>query len=195
MKVKICGITSLYDAAICEEAGADAVGFVHYPGRRRSLALDEISRMASSLGPMTTKVIVCAPETSQEAVQFSERSGVDILQTYSLDPESLDEVRESGLKVIRAVSTGRAEAEAFAPHADALVFEHGVPGTGASYDYSSIPIDCCERAIIAGGLTVDNVGEAKAMSPYAVDVSSGVEASNGRKDPELVREFIRRAKE
>ena len=114
MKVKICGITSLYDAALCEEAGADAVGFVHYPGRRRSLSLDEISRMATSLGPMTTKVIVCAPETSQEAVDFSERSDVDVLQTYSLDPESLDKVRESGLKVIRAVSTGRAEAEAFA---------------------------------------------------------------------------------
>ncbi|UCE92227.1 MAG: phosphoribosylanthranilate isomerase [Methanobacteriota archaeon] len=194
MKVKICGITSVYDATLCEEMGADAVGFVHYPGRRRSLALDEIARIASSLGPMTTKVIVCAPGDAQEAIDLSERGGVDVIQTYSLDPEALDNVRGSGLKVIRAVSIERADAEAFAPHADALVFEQGIPGTGASYDYSGVPVDCCDRAIIAGGLTVDNVGEAKALKPYAVDVSSGVESANGRKDPELVTEFIRRAK-
>ena len=195
MKVKICGITSLYDAATCEELGADALGFVHYPGRRRSLTLNEIGGMTSSLGPMTTKVVVCEPKDAQEAIDFSERSGADAVQTYSLDPDSLDEVRRSGVKVIRAVSIERAEAETYAQHADALVFEHGVPGTGSTYDYSKIPLDCCDRAIIAGGLTIDNITAAKALNPYAVDVSSGVESANGRKDPQLVKEFIRRAKE
>jgi phosphoribosylanthranilate isomerase len=195
MKVKICGITTLYDAALCEELGADALGFVHYPGRRRSLALSEIRRMTSSLGPMTSKVVVCEPKDALEAIEFSEQSGADTVQTYSLGPEALDEVRKSGVKVIRAVPIERAEARAFALHADALVFEHGVPGTGSSYDYSKIPMDCCDRAIIAGGLTIQNVVEAKAMNPYAVDVSSGVESANGRKDPELVKEFIRRTKE
>lgn len=195
MKVKVCGITTLYDAAMCEELGADALGFVHYPGRRRSLALDEIGRMISSLGPMTTKVVVCEPKDAKEAIGISEQSGADTVQTYSLDPESLDEVRKSGVKVIRAVPIDRAEAQVFAMHADALVFEHGVPGTGSSYDYSEIPVDCCERAIIAGGLTIENLERAKVMNPYAVDVSSGVESANGRKDPGLVKEFVRRAKE
>jgi phosphoribosylanthranilate isomerase len=195
MKVKICGITSMYDAAMCEELGADALGFVHYSGRRRSLALEEIARMTSSLGPMTNKVIVCAPGDSSEAIRLSDRSGADVIQTYTLDPGSLDEVRETGVRVIRAVPIERAEAETYAQHADALVFEHGVPGTGSSYDYSKVPVDCCERAIIAGGLTADNVDAAKALAPYALDVSSGVESANGRKDPQLVQEFIRRCKE
>jgi phosphoribosylanthranilate isomerase len=195
MKVKICGITSAKDASMCEEKGADALGFVQFPGRNRSISLEAISEICSSLGPMTAKILVCAPRGPEDAMDMLERSGADIIQTYTLEPASLANMRGQGVRVFRAVSPIRSEAVRFAPVTDALVFEHGTPGTGRAFDYSRVPVDACPRSIIAGGLNLENLEKAKAMRPYALDVSSGVESSPGSKDPLLVAEFIRRAKE
>ncbi len=194
MKVKICGITNAEDAFACEDSGADALGFVHVPGRGRSVPLDRIADICASLGPMTTSVLVCLPPDDEAAMDMVRRSGADIIQVHSLDPRSLDSVRGSGIGVIRAVRPDREEAAIFAEHADALLFENGVPGTGTGFDYSQTPVNCCRRAIIAGGLNIDNLERAKVMKPYALDVSSGVESALGRKDPELVREFVRRCR-
>ena len=125
---------------------------------------------------------------------MADSADVDAVQVYSLDPESLDRVRAGGVKVIRAVSLNRHEASSFSDHADALLFEHSTPGTGTSYDYTKVPVECSRRTIIAGGLTVENMGKAMAVKPYALDVSTGVESTKGRKDLGLVREFIRRCR-
>jgi len=194
MKVKICGITNLEDAATCEELGADALGFVHFPGRMRSLPLEEIAGICSSLGPMTMKVLVCSPTSPTDALRMVALSKTDIVQLHTFGPETLNEVRQHGVKVIRAVSPTRSEAEKFVGAADALLFEQGAPGTGTSYDYSQVPVDCCPRAIIAGGLDLNNLDRAKALRPYALDVSSGVERAPGKKDLDLVEEFVRRCK-
>jgi phosphoribosylanthranilate isomerase len=194
MRVKICGITNLEDASMCEELGVDAVGFVHFPGRGRSLSLETIAGICSSLGPMVAKVLVCAPINPAEALQMIDRSNADVIQVHSLDPEGVGEIRGQGAKVIRAVPPIRSEALRFAGVADALLFEHGTPGTGTPYDFSVVPIDACQRAIIAGGLNPENLETAKALRPYALDVSSGVERKVGKKDPGLVAEFIRRCK-
>ncbi|HEX9907986.1 MAG TPA: phosphoribosylanthranilate isomerase [Thermoplasmata archaeon] len=195
MRVKICGLTSLADAAMCDELGADALGFVHVPGRTRSLPIERISGIISSLGPLTTKVLVCKPNSKPEAEEFFAASGADILQLHSLGPDDLDSLRSGGIPLIRAVPPLRTEAERFANHAEALLFESGDAGTGTSYDYSDVPTNACRRYIIAGGLTPMNVAKAISMNPYAVDVSSGVERVAGSKDRELVRDFIRRCKQ
>ncbi len=195
MNVKICGVTSLHDAVMCEDAGADAVGFVHVGGRARSLQLDQIAEMCSVLGSRTSKVLVCSPMDRGEASDMYHRSGADALQLHSLGPGELAGLRDEGIWVIRAVSPLRSEALRFSESADALLFESGVPGTGRSYDYSEVPLDVCRRAIIAGGLTLENMHEALAMRPYGVDVSSGVERSLGKKDPVLVAEFVRRCRQ
>jgi phosphoribosylanthranilate isomerase len=195
MKVKICGITSLEDAKMCCELGADMIGFVHVPGRERSMTVDKIFEICSSLDPTMTKVLVCAPQDLSEALHLFVESGADILQTYSLEPSDLIELRDKRVEVFRVVPPDRSEATRFSKAADALVFENGRPGTGSSYDYTTIPIDCCAKAIVAGGLTIENLHLAKALGPYALDVSSGVEGSSGKKDPELVAEFIRRCHE
>jgi phosphoribosylanthranilate isomerase len=194
VKVKVCGITNLQDAAMCEELGADAIGFVHVSGRKRSRELDEISDMCGSLGPMTTKVLVCKPKDHFNAERMFAASGVDMLQLHSLGPKDLDVLRFDGIPVIRAVSPDRAEASRYAGHSDILLFEKATPGTGSSYDYSTVPVNSCERCIIAGGLNASNMDKALMMKPYALDVSSGVESSFGRKDPQLVSEFVKRCK-
>jgi len=194
MKVKICGITTSDDAAMCEDSGADALGFVHVDGRSRSLPLESISEMCSSLGPITSKVLVCTPASVDSALAMLADSGADILQLYSLEPDELSELRDHGVKVLRVVRPSGGEAERFVSAADALVFEDGMPGTGVAYDYSRIPIRLCSRSFIAGGLTPENVHLAKALRPYGVDVSSGVEIRSGRKDPGKVEDFIRRCR-
>lgn len=194
MKVKICGITCSDDAAMCEDLGADALGFVHFPGRSRSLSLEAISEIGSSLGPVTSKVLVCKPSTVGESLAMLSDSGADVLQLYSLEPDEISELRDHGVKVLRVVRSSGDEAEKFASAVDALVFEDGSPGTGVAYDYSGIPARLCGRAFIAGGLTPENVHLAIALKPYGVDVSSGVEIQLGRKDPIKVESFIRRCR-
>lgn len=195
MKVKICGITSLSDAAMCEDMGADALGFVHFQGRIRSIPIERISAICSTIGPMTAKVMVCAPADHNLAIGLADKCGVDGLQLYTMNPAQLDKIRETGVKVMRVIKPDRSLALEFADSTDALVFENGEPGTGSSYDYSSVPIDSCPRAIIAGGLNIANLASVKAMRPYAVDVSSGVESSPGKKDSQLVSEFVRMCRE
>lgn len=194
MKVKICGITNAEDAAACESLGADALGFVHYSNRRRSLPIESISDITSTLGPMVTKVLVCAPATAEEAIDNASKAGVSAIQLYSLGPEEIARIRSQGFAVIRAVHFAGAKAQEFSKVADALLFDGMNPGSGQSYDYSLIPVKKFGRIIIAGGLTVDNLHLAKALNPYALDVSSGVEKTFGKKDPGLVAEFIRRCK-
>ena len=194
MKVKICGLTDATDAAMCEDAGADALGFVHVKGRSRSIPLSEVHEICSTLGPLTTSVLVCSPNTVYEAADMFDRSGVDVLQLHSLEPCQISRMRDSGIPVIRAVRPVRREAMRYSDHVHALLYERGRPGTGASYDYSKVPIDCHPRSIIAGGLNIENVACAISMKPYALDVSSGVERVKGKKDPVLVSEFIRRCK-
>jgi len=195
MKVKICGLTSLEDALMCEGLGADALGFVAVPGRARSMPIDLIAEVCAVLGPLTSSVLVCAPSSPEEAVERFDASGAKVLQLHSLSPEEVSKVGEHGIPVIRALTPSREQALRFAPFVRALLFEGGLPGTGSSYDYSSVPMDASKRVIVAGGLTPANLHLAKALRPYALDVSSGVEVHPGRKDASLVSEFIRRAKE
>lgn len=194
MKVKICGIMSADDAVMCESFGADALGFVHFPGRKRSIPIDLIKEIVPTLGPMLTKVLVCAPRTSSEAIELGTRANVDVIQLYTLDTSSVLRIKAQGFRVIRAFTPQNTEVAQFKEVADAILFDGSVPGSGQAYDYSTVPIKCCRRVIIAGGLTVNNLHIAKALNPYALDVSSGVEQSIGKKDPKLVSEFIRRCK-
>lgn len=194
MKVKICGITNSDDAGMCEDLGADALGFVHVAGRGRSRPLKEVSEMCRSLGLTTMKVLVCAPADVHDAERMFIESGADILQVHSLEPDQLDILRSEGIKVMRSVRPDRAEASKYAPHSDFLVFESSTPGTGSAYDYSKVPSDFCDRGFIAGGLNIGNMASALRMKPYGLDVSSGVEVVPGRKDRALVSEFIRRCR-
>jgi len=195
MKVKICGIANADDAVLCESLGADALGFVNYEGRKRSLPIPSIRDIVSTLGPMTTKVLVCAPKSADEAISIGEKAGVDTLQLYSLMPNDIASIRSHGFKVIRAVDHANPDAQRFSDVTDAILFDSSQPGSGQTYDYSRIPVGKFKRVIIAGGLTIDNLHLAKALRPYALDVSSGVERTFGKKDPELVAEFIRRCRQ
>ncbi|MDP6627461.1 MAG: phosphoribosylanthranilate isomerase [Methanopyri archaeon] len=207
-KVQVCGVRSLEDALMCEAAGVDAIGFVSVEGRKRNVPLERIKNIIGRLGPSVDSTLIGFPRTPQEFIEKGRSVGADVLQVYTLTAAEIGMLKESGFTVVRAVgidsTTGRLELtvdqlKEMVAACDFVLFEPrtggNIGGMGVKVDYVSILtpyIIHCRRFSIAGGLTPDNVQEALKLGPYAVDVSSGVESDNGRKDPDKVRRFVKR---
>jgi phosphoribosylanthranilate isomerase len=198
--VKICGIRQVEDAAAAAMAGADFIGLVFAPSPRQvDLEQARAIRDAVAAGPPRVGVFVRTdPEAIREAVEAGGLSYIQIHGTHSLDDLSAA-VRGAGRPLIRAVRAGKDDHEAalaIDPPPFALLFDTPVDGfdggTGRTFDWRLARAPArATRVFLAGGLTPMNVTAAIAAAmPYAVDVSSGVEAEPGRKDPALVRSFI-----
>lgn len=204
-RVKICGITNLDDALLAVGNGADAVGFVFVEASPRHISDERARDIREKLPPFVTVVGVFIEPDPHMAKETFERVGLDFIQFYKGDEERL--LRESGLSVnrlIRAVRVGsEADLDAIGETSAAYVLLDtkvegwGGGGTGKTFDWG-IAVKAAARGkpiILSGGLSPENVEEAIGVaSPRAVDVCSGVESAPGKKDPEKVRQFIRRAK-
>jgi phosphoribosylanthranilate isomerase len=195
--VKICGITNPEDAAAAVEAGADALGFNFWRPGRRYLAPEAAAAIIATLPPQIAKVGVFVDEEPAEVLAIARQAGLTAVQLHGSEPpEYLDRLGPyQKLKAFRvddrfcAETLGRYRADAFL--LDAAGSTPG--GTGARFDWrAAIAAKRFGRIILAGGLTAENVGEAvRQVAPWGVDVASGVECEPGRKDPRLLREFIR----
>jgi len=199
-KVKICGITSLEDALMAAEAGADALGFVFFEKSPRHTLPEQAAGIIASLPPFVQVVGLFVNAPLEFVNATADRCRLDLVQLHGDEsPAYCDAVRRRVLKVFRVRGV-----ESLVPMADYNVAgflldaysPRAYGGTGATFDW-----DCAVLAkgrgpiILAGGLDPDNVASAVAtVAPYGVDVSSGVECSPGRKDPEKVRRFIEQAK-
>lgn len=200
-RVKICGIMDTSELAFAVESGADAVGFVvEVEGSRHRIGAGLARELIRQVPVFTVSVAVIAPGSVREAVDLAGRTGADVLQVHgTLEPADLLALKEKvSQKVVAAVPAGHVDlAFEFSRAADAVLldtFKDGkLGGTGQVHDWSgsaSIVKALSVPVILAGGLRPGNVSSAiKAVCPYAVDVSSGVE-SNGRKDKTLVKKFI-----
>lgn len=200
IRVKICGITSMEDASVAFEGGADAVGFIFYRNSPRHITPLAASKIVEGLGPFITTVGVFVNEPPEGIRAAISASGIDCVQLHG--EESPLECVGYGVDVIKAVRvrdrSDIARLREF--HVSAYLLDtyregmHG--GTGESFDWDiAVEAKRSGRVILSGGLGPDNVGEAvKRVRPYAVDVSSGVESSPGRKDPDRVLRFIKEAR-
>lgn len=200
VKVKICGITCLDDALMAAAAGADALGFVFHPASPRHVTHEQAAAIIRHLPPFIQTVGLFVNEGSAIVNETADRCGLDIIQLHGEEsPEYCAAVRRRVIKAFRikdqsslaALDDYRAVGcllDAWSPAA------HG--GTGQSFNWEYAAQTAVDRAVVlAGGLNPDNVAEAVGIvRPYAVDVSSGVESSPGRKDAELVRQFISNAR-
>jgi phosphoribosylanthranilate isomerase len=196
MRVKIDGITSREDALLAVEAGAHALGFVFAPSPRQ-VTPDQAAEISAALPPFVHTVGVFV-DGDVEAVLA--RCSLDAVQFHGDEPpEVLGRVR--GVRRIKAFRVaGSRDLEAIARYvdcADAFLLDARVPGIAGGTG-QTFPWHLAREArrygrpiILAGGLTPENVAVAiETGAPDAVDVSSGVEASPGRKDPDLVRRFV-----
>ena len=197
VRVKICGITNLADALVAARAGADALGFVFAESPRRvraEEARDIISQLPPYVGVFVDEGVEVVRRTVADtglgAVQLHGSEGPEV--AASLPPLAC-------LKAFRIRS--RVDLEALARYrVQGYLVDAFVPGrtggTGKTIDWDLLAdFQAPGPLILSGGLTPENVAEAvRRVRPYAVDVSSGVEAEPGRKDPERVRLFIQRAR-
>jgi phosphoribosylanthranilate isomerase len=211
-RIKICGITRPEDAALAVSAGADAVGLIFYPQARRAVTLDRAREILTVLPPFVTPVALFinqAPDLIQATL-----SDLPIrhVQLHGDEPPA-DVAALPQFHVLKALKADRRTFEpALGQWRDAirslkltnlqgLVLETPTAapgGTGIANDWTYLA-DCRKRGcfeglpplIAAGGLTPGSVADViRALRPYAVDVSSGVESTFGQKDPTLVRAFI-----
>jgi phosphoribosylanthranilate isomerase len=195
VRVKICGITRTADALAAIAAGADALGFMFYPPSPRHLEFDAARAIIAALPPLVARVGVFVNPT-EAFVRQAIAAGVDTLQFHG--EETPEFCGRFGLKTIKAFRVRNADSLAECPHhpESAWLLDSFVPGqpggTGACFNWElAKTASQAHTVILAGGLTPQNVAEAvRQVHPYAVDVSSGVEATPGQKDPAKIRAFI-----
>jgi phosphoribosylanthranilate isomerase len=206
--IKICGVKNeaILDAAV--DAGADIVGFVHFPRSPRHLELDPIAELISmARGRVESCVLLVNPDNT--LVAQGAALGPDWIQLHGPEtPHRVEAIRdEAGIAIIKACPIGSAEDVAhvatYAECADRILLDAKPPkgadrpgGLGDTFDWALLKaLDPSLGFMLSGGLTPDTVAAAiKAVGPMGVDVSSGVEKAPGVKDAGLVRAFIEKAR-
>jgi phosphoribosylanthranilate isomerase len=200
VKVKICGNTNLDDTMAAVQAGADAVGFVFYKKSPRAVEPKTAAEIISRLPPFVVPVGVFVNEELGTVRRILEDCNIPLAQLHGEEsPQYCAELGRSVIKAIRLRDRGDLERMTSYQVAGFVLdaFVEGVPGgTGVTIDWDlASEAQVMGPIILAGGLTPDNVLEAvRQARPYGVDVSSGVEASPGRKEHAKVRAFIANAK-
>lgn len=196
-RVKICGITSPEDALHVVNAGADAIGLVFYAPSPRAVTLQHAKTIATAVPAFVTVVGLFVNAEKSEIEKIVAEVGIDLIQFHG--DESAEFCRQFNRPYIKAV---RVKADTnLIQYADdffdakALLLDayaEGVPGgTGQSFDWDLIPKHLPKPMILAGGLNAENVAQAiKAVQPYAVDVSGGLEISKGVKDAQKIQQFM-----
>jgi len=198
--IKVCGITRLTDALHAVEQGATAIGFVLWPRSPRAVTVERAAEIIAELPSSVMTVGVFVNEPIDGIRQVAERTRLTAVQLHGDEPPAYADALD--WPVIRAVSVDDIGEVAEAWSADtALLIDNIDPvrrgGTGAAIDWSqAADIAQRRRVVLAGGLTPDNVASAiRAVRPYGVDVSSGVESAPGVKDFQKVAQFIANARE
>jgi phosphoribosylanthranilate isomerase len=188
--VKVCGLTTPDAVAAAVDAGADAVGFVFAESKRR-VTPQRAAELAAEVPAHIARVAVMLHPSQAELDEVWATFRPDVLQT---DIEDLASLRiPNGLTVVPVVRAGRELPRELPAR---MLFEGPVSGTGTTTDWSAAAqLTSRTQLILAGGLQPANVASAIAAArPFGVDVSSGVEAAPGLKDPVKIYEFVRNAR-
>lgn len=196
-RIKICGITRPEDAQAAIEAGADAIGLVFYAPSPRAVDITQAQKIAAVVPPFVTITALFVNPSAEEVQKVLDSVRIDLIQFHGDEEEHFcEQFNTSYIKAIRVRQTQDVVANSLR-FSSALAFlldsfKAGVPGgTGETFDWSLIPKESSKPIILAGGLTAENIALAiQQVQPFAVDVSGGVEAAKGIKDPSKIQAFI-----
>ena len=190
-KVKICGLSTKEAVKTAVSAGADYIGFVFAPSKRQ-VTLEQAAELAKFIPSYIQKVGVFVSPSRAELLEAVDKVGLDFVQVHGKVVDKLFENLPCG-----SIQAVQIDEEGHVPNsqADYLLFDAPVAGSGQTFDWGRLDTtELSQPFFIAGGLNEDNVEEAiQHFTPYAVDVSSGVE-TDGQKDHEKIRRFIERVK-
>lgn len=197
VRAKICGITNREDAACAVAHGADALGFNFYPRSPRYISPEGAGNIIRTLPPFVTPVGVFVNETRDRIEATVASAGLRAIQLHGDEPP--EACAGHSVPVIRAFRVGDGfDIDSLKRYPvntyllDTAAKGH-YGGTGETFDWAiAQEAASCARIILAGGLTPDNVAEAvRTVRPYAVDISSGVEAAPGKKDHRKLVAFLK----
>ncbi|MEB8534884.1 phosphoribosylanthranilate isomerase [Acidithiobacillus ferriphilus] len=200
VRIKICGITNAADARAAAAVGADAIGLVFYRKSPRALDAARTQDVLTALPPFITRVGLFVNADAAEVAATLQQYPLDVLQFHGDEsPSFCRSFDRPYIKVVRVTAAQDLRPAVDAYHdAQGLLLDCAVPGvwggSGQSFDWWRLS-DLGKPWILAGGLNAGNVAEAIAIArPYAVDVSSGVEMSPGRKDHDKMAQFVARVR-
>ncbi len=197
-RIKICGITSVQMAAAAVEAGADAIGLVFAAGSPRQVLPGLAAQIARTLPPLVSGVGVFRNPSDPEVMNWRG----EWVQLHGTEEESqAARMAAQHRRILKGMAFDAAQIIKWdnSPHVTGLLIDGTAPGSGKAFDHAALAAlmpTLRTPVILAGGLTVENVGAAiRAIRPFGVDVSSGVEASKGVKDAGMIREFCAAVRE
>ena len=190
-KVKICGLSTKEAVKTAVSVGADYIGFVFAPSKRQ-VTVEQATELAKFIPSHIQKVGVFVSPSRAELLEAVDKVGLDFVQVHG---QVVDKLFEN--LPCASIQAVQVDGDGHVPNsqADYLLFDAPVAGSGQTFDWGRLDTtELAQPFFIAGGLNEDNVEEAiQHFTPYAVDVSSGVE-TNGQKDHEKIRRFIERVK-
>ena len=190
-KVKICGLSTKEAVKTAVSAGADYIGFVFAPSKRQ-VTLEQATELAKFIPSHIQTVGVFVSPSRAELLEAVDKVGLDFVQVHGKVVDKLFENLPCGsIQAVQVDEGGHVPNS----QADYLLFDAPVAGSGQTFDWGQLDTtELAQPFFIAGGLNEDNVARAiQHFSPFAVDVSSGVE-TDGQKDHEKIRRFIERVK-
>lgn len=199
MKVKICGITNLEDALLCEVLGANALGFIFYEQSKRYVTPETVGYIIKQIGAFTLKVGVFVNEQPEKINSIAKTTGLNIVQLHG--DETPQMVSQINLPVIKAFRVNQQyNFEILNNYKNCYYLldtfsksEYG--GTGKTFDWNLIPLELRNKIILSGGISSDNIQNIKnEINPYAVDLSSSLEEYPGKKNKEKLKEFFNKIK-
>jgi phosphoribosylanthranilate isomerase len=201
IKVKICGVKTeeVLEAAL--HAGADYIGFMFYPQSKRYISLNQAARLRKAIKGRAALVAVVVDGDDALLKEITTAIKPDFIQAHgSESPQRIADIRQNfKLPIIKAIGVrdrGDIEKAQTYKAADRILFDNEKGGSGKNFDWgllSKVPNP--KNWLLAGGLNQANLEAAvRASGATSVDISSGVEDSNGSKTPQRVREFLTKAK-
>ena len=197
MKVKICGITNVEDALLCESLGADALGFILYKGSKRFVEAKVVGEIIPKLSPFTLKVGVFVNSSFEEINSIAKQIKLNSVQLHG--EESPDIVSKINLPVIKSfrIKNGfdfsRLKEFENISYLFDTYSEKEYGGTGKTFNWELIPDKLKNKIILSGGISINNIEEVyKKIKPAAVDLSSSLESEPSKKDKEKVKEFFKK---
>lgn len=199
VRIKICGITNIEDASAAIDYGADALGFIFFPGSPRYISPEKARDIISLLPPFVTTIGVFANESQKRIEEVMGFAGIDVLQLHGDEGPEMCSVWKRVIRALRVKDFTDLKPLQEWSKVSAFLLDAFSPGqfggTGQIFNWD-IAVEAKRFGkIILSGLNPDNIERAiERVSPYAIDVSSGIEEKRGKKNLQKMRLFIERAR-
>ena len=202
MRIKICGLTRLQDVQLAAECGAFALGFVFYPLSPRAISALSVKEISCDVSADIWKVGVFVNQSTDEILTIAQQAGLTHVQLHGDEsPEQMNQIRNSGLEVIKALRiTSESDLQKAAAYDCLLLLDAAVPGVWGGSGHQAnwelaAELASQRQLILAGGLNATNLeAAAQVVKPWAFDLSSGVESAPGIKNHHDIQTLFAKAR-